>query len=122
MGESAGATSVSAHMAMPSSWGLFHRAIIDSGAFNSWTNKSTEAASATFDQLATNLGCGHASAPVRQAFPSLMRSIWTEIYVGHPYSCHEILRVDAWAGRGTGTVHGEQGRAHPGQRERSLLR
>ena len=57
-GESAGATSVSTHMAMPSSWGLFHRAAIDSGAFNTWTNKTQEQAQATFEQLARNIGCG----------------------------------------------------------------
>ena len=33
-GESAGATSVSLHMVAPDSRGLFHAAIMDSGAFN----------------------------------------------------------------------------------------
>jgi para-nitrobenzyl esterase len=36
-GESAGATSVSLHMVMPESQGLFHGAIMDSGSFNQWT-------------------------------------------------------------------------------------
>lgn len=53
-------------MALPSSYGLFQRALIDSGAFNSWTNKTAVQAQATFDQLAENLGCssGNQSAVV----------------------------------------------------------
>jgi tetratricopeptide (TPR) repeat protein len=33
-------------------------------------------------------------AAVRQAFPSMMQSILTEIYLCHTYSCHEILRAE----------------------------
>jgi hypothetical protein len=36
---------------------------------------------------------------VRQAFPSMMRSILTEIYLCHACSCQEILRVETRPGR-----------------------
>ena len=63
-GESAGATSVSCQLAMPGSFGLFQRAVMDSGAFNAWTNKTQAHADATFAQLARNLGCGGWAEPV----------------------------------------------------------
>ncbi len=39
-GESAGATSMSLHLVMPESAGLFHAVAIDSGAFNQWSYRS----------------------------------------------------------------------------------
>lgn len=71
-GESAGATSVSVHMALPSSFGLFHRAAINSGAFNSWTNKTTAQAQATFDQLSKNLGCSRGGQSESQSAKSII--------------------------------------------------
>jgi para-nitrobenzyl esterase len=38
-GESAGAGSVSTHMVMPSSWGLFAQAVVESGPVAAWTAK-----------------------------------------------------------------------------------
>ena len=58
MGESAGATFVSLHLVTPPSWGLFARAVIESGAFNQWTRKSMANAQATFDRFAYAVGCG----------------------------------------------------------------
>jgi hypothetical protein len=37
---------------------------------------------------------GRVLVAVRQAFPSWMRSIWTEIYLCRTCSCHEILRAE----------------------------
>ena len=56
-GESAGATSVSMHMVMPDSAGLFHGAAIDSGAFNQWTYRPWSDGTDLYDTLVEQLGC-----------------------------------------------------------------
>lgn len=56
-GESAGATSVSMHMVMPDSAGLFHGAMIDSGAFNQWTYRPWSDATDIYNTLVEQLGC-----------------------------------------------------------------
>ena len=56
-GESAGASAVSAHLVFPKSQGLFHRAVIESGAFNTWTYKTWEDAEANARSLAAKVGC-----------------------------------------------------------------
>eukprot|EP01047_Picozoa_sp_COSAG01_P057470 COSAG01_NODE_6645_length_3566_cov_2.581194_3_plen_143_part_00 len=51
------------------------------------------------------LGCPAAAEKpeaVRRAFPSMMRSILTEIYPCHACSCHEILRVETAQEPGSG--------------------
>jgi para-nitrobenzyl esterase len=55
-GESAGATSVTTHMVMEKSWGLFQRAMTDSGGFSDWV-RSFEDASDVFENITAQLGC-----------------------------------------------------------------
>ena len=56
-GESAGATSVSMHLVMPDSRGLFHGAMIDSGAFNQWTYRPWSDSTDLYATLVEQLGC-----------------------------------------------------------------
>ena len=83
-GESAGATSVSAHLVMPQSWGLFHAAVMDSGAFNSWTRKPMSFAQDSFDEIVANLGCG-AAAEAHVVDCMLNMSTGTLLNASDPY-------------------------------------
>ena len=56
-GESAGAGSVSNHLVAKRSWGLYNRAIAESGPEAQWVAQPFEFAQAKFDHLAHNLGC-----------------------------------------------------------------
>jgi carboxylesterase type B len=53
-GESAGAGSMSNHLVMPASAGLFAGVIIESGSFSSWVSKPHNAAQAIFEQVRVN--------------------------------------------------------------------
>eukprot|EP01049_Picozoa_sp_SAG25_P000529 SAG25_NODE_19_length_23408_cov_10.997040_13_plen_95_part_00 len=54
---------------------------------------------------------------VRAAFRSLMRSIWTEIYLCHACSCHKVEGRSArpgerpWRARGPGGIFHDQNRS-----------
>jgi para-nitrobenzyl esterase len=67
VGESAGAGSVSAHLVMPASWGLFARAGMESGAFSPWTYQSLATAGAAFTQVMAAAHC--ASVACLEAAP-----------------------------------------------------
>jgi len=56
-GESAGAGSISAHMVMPGSRGLFHRVVIESGAFSTWASQPPSSANATAEAILSYFGC-----------------------------------------------------------------
>lgn len=56
-GESAGAGSVSNHLINKRSWGLYNRAIAESGPEAQWIAQPFEYAQAKFDHMAHNLGC-----------------------------------------------------------------
>ena len=58
VGESAGAGSVSNHVVMKRSWGLFRSAVVQSGGFQMWTTKSLADAEKNFRALAEGVGCG----------------------------------------------------------------
>lgn len=57
MGESAGAGSVSNHLVMPRSKGLFHRAIAESGPWAAWTAQSFNESEYKFKLFAEHSGC-----------------------------------------------------------------
>lgn len=50
-GESAGAASVSNHLVMPKSANLFHRAIIESGPFTTWTCHNLNDSQVIYDEF-----------------------------------------------------------------------
>ena len=54
-GESAGATSVSTHMAMPASFPYFDKTIMESGAFNMWGYKTAHDAQANGQKAVANI-------------------------------------------------------------------
>lgn len=56
-GESAGAGSVSNHLAMHKSWPYFHRAILESGSFAEWVTQPMYLAQGGYDALVQALGC-----------------------------------------------------------------
>ncbi len=63
-GESAGATSVSVQTVLPSSFGYFQRATMDSGAFNLWTSKPWQDAVDVYNNVTATLGCTAWSDPL----------------------------------------------------------
>eukprot|EP01130_Rhizamoeba_saxonica_P017270 TRINITY_DN8308_c0_g1_i1.p1 TRINITY_DN8308_c0_g1~~TRINITY_DN8308_c0_g1_i1.p1 ORF type:complete len:505 (-),score=106.48 TRINITY_DN8308_c0_g1_i1:1074-2588(-) len=56
-GESAGAASISNHLIMPRSWGLFSQAIIQSGAFAKWTAVNISESENNWNAIAEQVGC-----------------------------------------------------------------
>ncbi len=56
-GESAGAGSVSNHIMMPRSAGLFHRGITESGPFAPWSSQTLATSMVKFNQVAIKSGC-----------------------------------------------------------------
>jgi carboxylesterase type B len=56
-GESAGATSMSMHLVMPESEGLYHAVAIDSGAFNQWAYRSWDDAIDIWSNITGAMGC-----------------------------------------------------------------
>lgn len=63
-GESAGATSMSLHLVMPESKGLYHAVAIDSGAFNQWAYRSWDDAVDIWKNVTKALGCDQWSEPL----------------------------------------------------------
>lgn len=56
-GESAGAGSVTNHLAMKKSWGLYSSAALESGAFADWITQPMSCAQATYEALLHETGC-----------------------------------------------------------------
>ena len=61
-GQSSGAGSVAVHLVSPGSWGLFHRAIIESGSFPNWIAHSRGAAQRNYDALIGETECASVDA------------------------------------------------------------
>ena len=57
-GQSSGGASVAAHLVMPESWGLFSKAIIESGSFSNWGAHSFEGAEQNYHGVLAEAGCG----------------------------------------------------------------
>eukprot|EP01052_Picozoa_sp_SAG31_P022724 SAG31_NODE_1822_length_7193_cov_3.631802_7_plen_155_part_00 len=81
-GESAGATSVSLHLVMPESFGLFHAVAIDSGAFNQWTYKPFSYAVDVYNNVTNALGCFDWDDPVACL---LTKDTWALLNVSDAY-------------------------------------
>ena len=63
-GESAGGGSVSFHLTSPASWGLFHRAIVESGPVAPWLTIPFSFAEATLANRTQEAGCAGKADPV----------------------------------------------------------
>ena len=81
-GESAGATSMSLHLVMEESAGLFHAVAIDSGAFNQWTYRSWGEAQDDYNNISKAIGCDE-SANDTACF--LSKSMWALLNVSDAY-------------------------------------
>jgi len=79
-GESAGAGSTSVHLVMPGSWGLFHRAIIQSGAFPPWGSQPADSAERTAQAVLNHFDCKTMACLLGREFQELRN--WT--LVQHP--------------------------------------
>ena len=58
-GESAGAGSMSCHLAMKKSWGLFSKVILESGAFSQWVMQPMSVAQSKYDIVKSTVGCAN---------------------------------------------------------------
>jgi carboxylesterase type B len=56
-GQSSGAGAIAAHLVSPGSWGLFKRAILQSGSFPNWISHSRDAARSNYNALVKDTGC-----------------------------------------------------------------
>jgi para-nitrobenzyl esterase len=88
-GESAGATSMSLHLVMPESAGLFHAVAIDSGAFNQWTYRSWGDAMDDYNNISKAFGCDQ-SANDTACF--LSKSKWDLLNVSDAYCKYTLYR------------------------------
>ena len=75
-GESAGAGSVSLHLVMPGSWGLFRNAGMESGAFCPWIAQTLESATSNYGALAAAAGCAGSDAAILSC---LLGMSWTDV-------------------------------------------
>jgi para-nitrobenzyl esterase len=69
VGWSAGAASISVHLAMPSSRGLFQRAIMLSGGFVAWAAQSADLAENAYDAVLQASGCGQTKGCLEEGPP-----------------------------------------------------
>jgi len=83
-GQSAGSGSVADHLIMKNSWGLFHRAIMQSGPFVNWISKPLAQAKAQYDALVQNAGC---TGTKQQVLQCLRSKSATDIAVYSPNNC-----------------------------------
>eukprot|EP01043_Picozoa_sp_COSAG02_P082457 COSAG02_NODE_20677_length_819_cov_58.259722_2_plen_168_part_01 len=89
-GESAGATSMSLHLVMPESAGLFHAVAIDSGAFNQWTYRSWGEAMDDYNNISTAIGCDQSG---NDTACFLSKSMWALLNVSDAYYGNETGRT-----------------------------
>lgn len=76
-GESAGAGSVTNHLLSPRSWGLFQRAIMESGPVADWTAQPFNISAQKEAVIAANLGCGALAGAARLA--CLRNASWQDL-------------------------------------------
>lgn len=69
-GESAGASIVTLQLVTPLSFGLYHAATIESGAFNPWAHKTLDTALTNGFVLAERVGCAHKIANKTHKHPA----------------------------------------------------
>jgi len=60
-GESAGAGSMTAHLVMPRSWGLFSSIALESGSFPLWSAKPMNISEAIYQKMLSNTSCADAA-------------------------------------------------------------
>eukprot|EP01120_Amphizonella_sp_Union-15-10_P001841 TRINITY_DN11986_c0_g1_i1.p1 TRINITY_DN11986_c0_g1~~TRINITY_DN11986_c0_g1_i1.p1 ORF type:complete len:525 (-),score=65.73 TRINITY_DN11986_c0_g1_i1:51-1625(-) len=93
-GESAGSASISDHLVMVKSWGLFRGAIMESGPIVSWSARDLSGALKQFDIFAASLQCGM-SDPAQQI--ACLRSIPTDEVEKYSRSYCDPLVTCCWS-------------------------
>lgn len=101
-GHSAGAGSVSAHLVMPNSVGLFSRAGLLSGSFSNWAAHSADAAQANFDRLLKLVNCsavggGAESSSTRRRSASAPLECLLRFADKQPTALRDVAHL-GWAG------------------------
>lgn len=101
MGESSGGTSVAAHLVMPASWGLFHRAVLESPGLTQVKTPADAAANYRYyrDSLlaARSPGCRRAAASAYDAFSAasmplaLLKSNASWTYADAAATCDNLM-------------------------------
>ena len=91
-GESAGATSITTHMVMKDSWGLFQRAAADSGGFSDWV-RNFDDASDVFENVTAALGCADKPDPVACMVAKPTKDLLdaTDPFYGYVHGKHPVL-------------------------------
>jgi len=111
-GESAGAGSISNHLAMERSWGLFSSATLESGSFSEWVSQPLTLAQQAYVDLATAAGCGVEKEQAAQ-LSCLLHVKTDDLYAAS-------LAVESadpnWGTPWNPTVDGGELRSHPWQR------
>lgn len=91
-GESAGATSITTHMVMKDSWGLFQRAAADSGGFSDWV-RNFDDASDVFENVTASVGCADKPDPVACMVAKPTKDLLdaTDPFYGYVNGKHPVL-------------------------------
>ncbi|CAE7560468.1 cryS, partial [Symbiodinium microadriaticum] len=90
-GESAGAGSMSGHLSMKKSWGLFTSVIMESGAFSDWSAQNMSFAETYYDQFKDIMDCDDLQCLLRKdatdvfAASESMKSLLPQVY-GSPWA------------------------------------
>jgi carboxylesterase type B len=110
-GQSAGAGSVAAHLVTPRSYGMFHGAVMQSGAFSTWVSADLNDAEATFRKILNASGCGNRQHPAHQQTNSSIIKCLQTISAPELFKLGHTLNVDGWGP----TVDGIELTSHPWQ-------
>ena len=95
-GQSSGAGTISVLMVAPQSQGLFHRAVLQSGAFGNWVSQSREAGEKTYNYLARAVNC---SGDSREVVDCMLQMDAKTLALSSSIPLHEIACRDgcSWA-------------------------
>jgi para-nitrobenzyl esterase len=91
-GESAGAGSVSCHLVMPGSFGLYQRALMESGPVARWSSKNMTYAQTQFDLLTNITNCDLSKNEL-----SCLRALPTAVLVNLNLTIPESVMKGVWA-------------------------
>ena len=98
-GESAGAGSISVHLAMPGSAHSFDRAILESGSFASWSARPLSHAEGIYQQVLQVAGCMDSACLATRSVANLTAAVNTlplccNNVTGNPYGCPWAPTID----------------------------
>lgn len=92
-GESAGAGSVSNHLVMKRSWGLYQSAAMESGSFSDWITQPMAVAEKTYGNLLTVTGCNDIDCLVALSTQQILE-LSMQVEAAHPYPYPYVPTAD----------------------------